>query len=234
MGSLAQGDGWSVREVVCRAGPSDRPFEERHDGFSMSAVVDGSFTYRSGAGHGLLYPGSLLLGNHGQCFECGHAHGNGDRCVSLNLGEDLFGEIAAGAASASRFRFAAPSVASTKALPVVAALEALSYRQSSLAREELALGLAERVIAIMAGDRRALGPPTGRETRRVVEAIRLVEVRGGAAASPQGNGGKRGPEPISLPARLPQADGRDAASLSDRRPPAPRRARAWFVPPAGS
>ena len=174
-GRLAHGDGWSVYEVVCRAGPSDRPFEERHDGFSVSAVLDGSFTYRSRAGHGLLYPGSLLLGNHGQCFECGHAHGSGDRCVSLNVGEDLFGEIAAAAGSTSRFRFAAPSVASTKALPVVAALEALSSPGSSFAREELALRLIERVIALMAGDRRAPGPPTGREAKRVIEAIRLIE-----------------------------------------------------------
>ena len=175
MGRLAHGDGWSVREVVCRAGPSDRPFEERHDGFSVSAVLDGSFTYRSGAGHGLLYPGSLLLGNHGQCFECGHAHGTGDRCVSLNVREDLFGEIAAGAASTSRFRFAAPSVASPKALPVVASLEAWASPGCSPGLEELALLLVERVIALMAGDRRAPGPPTGREAKRVVEAIRLIE-----------------------------------------------------------
>ena len=47
-----------MHEVVCRAGPSDRPFEERHDGFSVSAVIEGSFTYRSDAGHGLLYPGA--------------------------------------------------------------------------------------------------------------------------------------------------------------------------------
>lgn len=174
MERLAHGDGWSVHEVVCRAGPSDRPFEERHDGFSVSAVLDGSFTYRSGAGHGLLYPGSLLLGNHGQCFECGHAHGIGDRCVSLNVGEDLFGEIAA-AAGSSRFRFAAPSLPTPEALPVVAALEALSLPGSSFAREELAPRLVERVIALMAGDRRAPGPPTGREAKRVVEAIRLIE-----------------------------------------------------------
>src|SRR6516164_4120026 len=70
--ALAAGEAWSVHEVVCRAGPSDRPFEERHDGFSVSAVLEGSFTYRSDAGHGLLYPGSLLLGNNGWCFECGH------------------------------------------------------------------------------------------------------------------------------------------------------------------
>jgi AraC family transcriptional regulator len=27
---LAQGEGWSVRDVVCTAGPLDRPFEELH------------------------------------------------------------------------------------------------------------------------------------------------------------------------------------------------------------
>jgi AraC family transcriptional regulator len=173
---LAAGDGWSVHEVVCHAGPSDRPFEERHDGFSVSAVIEGSFTYRSDAGHGLLYPGALLLGNNGGCFECGHAHGIGDRCISLNIHEEQFGEIAAAAASTSRFRFAAPSLApSRKALPVIALMEALSFAPSLLRSEELALRLIERVIAAMTGDRQTPAAPTGRETSRVVEAIRLVE-----------------------------------------------------------
>jgi AraC family transcriptional regulator len=174
--TLAAGDGWSMHEVVCRAGPSDRPFEERHDGFSVSAVIEGSFTYRSDAGHGLLYPGALLLGNNGSCFECGHAHGIGDRCISLNVHEEQFGEIAAAAASTSRFRFSTPSLPpSPKALPVVAHMEALSCAPSSLRSEELALRLIERVIALITGDRQTPAAPTGRETRRVVEAIRLVE-----------------------------------------------------------
>jgi AraC-like DNA-binding protein len=173
---LAAGDGWSVHEVVCRAGPSDRPFEERHEGFSVSAVVDGSFTYRSDAGHGLLYPGSLLLGNNGWCFECGHAHGTGDRCISLNVREDLFGEIAAAVASTSRFRFAAPSLPpSRKALPIVARMETLSSTAPSLLCEELALGVIERVIAAMAGERRFPAAPAGREAKRVVDVIRFVE-----------------------------------------------------------
>ena len=164
-----------MHEVVCRAGPSDRPFEERHDGFSVSAVIEGSFTYRSDAGHGLLYPGALLLGNNGSCFECGHAHGIGDRCISLNVDEEQFSEIAA-AASNSRFRFSTPSLPpSPKALPVVAHMEALSCAPSSLRSEELALRLIERVIALMTGDRQTPAAPTGRETRRVVEAIRLVQ-----------------------------------------------------------
>ena len=174
--TLAAGGGWSLREIVCRAGPSDPPFEERHEGFSVSAVLEGAFTYRSDAGHGLLYPGSLLLGNDGRCFECGHAHGIGDRCISLNVREDLFDEIAAARASASRFRFSAPSLpASAKTLPVIAHMEALSCVPASLCSEELALGLIGRVIAAMTGEPRAPAPPTGRETKRVIEAIRLVE-----------------------------------------------------------
>ncbi len=176
--TLAAGEGWSLNEIVCRAGPSDRPFEERHDGFSVSAVVGGHFTYRSDAGHGLLYPGALLLGNNGSCFECGHAHGIGDRCISLNVCEEQFSEVAAAAAAAStgRFRFSAPSLPpSPKALPIVAQMEALSWAPSSLRSEELALQLIERVIALVSGDRRTSAAPTGRETRRVIEAIRLIE-----------------------------------------------------------
>ena len=41
--------------------------------------------------------------------------------------------------------------------------------------EELAFGLIERVIALTASDRRAPAAPSGREAKRVIEAIRLVE-----------------------------------------------------------
>jgi AraC family transcriptional regulator len=174
--TLAAGDGWSLHEIVCRAGPLDRPFEERHDGFSVSAVVGGNFTYRSDAGYGLLYPGALLLGNNGSCFECGHQHGIGDRCISLNVCEEQFSEVAAAATSTSRFRFSAPSLPpSPKALPIIAQMEALSCASSSPRSEELALRLIERVIALMSGNRQIPAAPTGRETRRVIEAIRLVE-----------------------------------------------------------
>jgi AraC family transcriptional regulator len=173
---LASGDGWRLHEIICRAGPSERPFEERHDGFSVSAVLDGSFTYRSDAGRGLLYPGALLLGNHGRCFECGHEHGIGDRCVSLNVDEQLFSEIAATVASNIRFRFSTASLPpSPTALPIVVQMEALASAVSPLRRDELALGLVERIVALTASERRLGAAPKGREAKQVVEAIRLVE-----------------------------------------------------------
>lgn len=80
---LACGDGWSVTDVICVAGPLDRPFEERHSDMCIAIVLEGSFQYGSSAGRELMTPGSLLLGNAGQYFECGHEHGVGDRCVSF-------------------------------------------------------------------------------------------------------------------------------------------------------
>jgi AraC family transcriptional regulator len=174
--TLTAGDGWSLREIICRAGPSDRSFEERHEGFSVSAVLEGSFTYRCDSGHGLLYPGALMLGNNGHCFECGHAHGIGDRCVSLNVHEELFGEIAASAQLTSRFLFSVPTLPpSPKALPITAHMEALTFTVSSRRRDELAIELIERVINAIADNRQTVAAPIGREAARVVEAIQLVE-----------------------------------------------------------
>ncbi|HMD49547.1 MAG TPA: AraC family transcriptional regulator [Bryobacteraceae bacterium] len=91
---IAQGPGWSVSDVVCTSGPRDRVFEEQHAGFSIAIVVAGTFQYRSSCGRELMAPGSLLLGNPGQCFECGHEHGQGDRCVSFYFAPEYFETLA--------------------------------------------------------------------------------------------------------------------------------------------
>src|SRR5690242_7557173 len=87
---LAAGDGWSVADVICTAGPTDRSFEEEHDGISVGVVVAGTFQYRSPRGRATLTPGSLLLGDHAECYECGHEHGEGDRCVAFRFTPALF------------------------------------------------------------------------------------------------------------------------------------------------
>ena len=76
---------------------------------------------------GCFIPAHCCSETMAQCFECGHAHGIGDRCISLNVHEEQFSEIAAAAGSTSRFRFSAPSLPpSPKALPIIAHMEALS------------------------------------------------------------------------------------------------------------
>src|SRR5262245_1971720 len=93
---LARGDGWNVADVMCTSGPRDRPFEERHASSTIAIVLAGSFQYRSHLGRGMMTPGSLMLGNRGQCFECGHEHGDGDRCVSFWYSPEFFDALAAG------------------------------------------------------------------------------------------------------------------------------------------
>ena len=99
---LAEGNAWRVRDVVCSAGPRDRAFEEQHTKPSIAIVIEGSFQYRSHAGRELMTPGSLLLGNPGQCFECGHEHAIGDRCLSFEYEPVYFESIAAEAAGGNR------------------------------------------------------------------------------------------------------------------------------------
>src|SRR5579864_3041575 len=79
------------------SGPQDRPFEEHHSGFSIAIVAAGSFQYRSGIGRELMTPHSLMLGNEGQCFECGHELGRRYRCLSFYCAPDYFECLAADA-----------------------------------------------------------------------------------------------------------------------------------------
>jgi AraC-like DNA-binding protein len=173
---LARGEGWSVSEYVCRAGPEDPPAEERHDTVTIAAVVGGSFQYRGDSGQALLYPGSFLLGNAGACFECGHDHGTGDRCVGFHLVPDYFEEIAASVAGSSRFRFPAPILPALRELtsPSVDA-EAMARGAEPIAMEELCAGLVETVLATVSGSSGSATAPSARDQRRIADVLRHIE-----------------------------------------------------------
>lgn len=173
---LARGPGWSVADIVCRAGPADRPFEERHRDVSVAAVVEGSFQYRAAAGTALLYPGALLLGEAGTCYECGHAHGTGDRCIAFHFAPELFEEIAATAAGSHRFRFPAAMLPAgrTLAAPVARAMAAAEGARTE-ATAELAIGVAEAVLATLSGRQVATPAPSARDHRRVSDALHYME-----------------------------------------------------------
>jgi AraC-like DNA-binding protein len=176
--SIAGGETWSISEVVCRAGPGDRPFEERHDGFSIAAVLEGSFTYRADRGESLLYSGALLLGTNRACYECGHAHGRGDRCISFNLRADAFEDIASirAARSHGAWRFAEPMLpASNRLAPLLAAIERLRGGVSPLGAEELTIRLVETVVAALGEGAPAPRAPAAWEMRRVVDVLRHIE-----------------------------------------------------------
>jgi AraC-like DNA-binding protein len=104
---LAEGDGWRLRRLVCRAGPESPAFEERHDWTGIALVAAGSFTYRSFRGCALLAPGAWLLATAGACFECGHEHGHGDVCLSFQFRDDRLQQALASLRGAAPERFPA-------------------------------------------------------------------------------------------------------------------------------
>jgi AraC family transcriptional regulator len=126
---VASGPGWRVDDVVCTAGPADRPFEERHITTCIAAVTEGSFECRSTRGAAVLAPGALLLGNEGDRFECGHRHGTGDRCLAFHFMPDSLEGIVA----------AVPRLPPLPALlPLCAAAEAARDAGDGTRLEELA------------------------------------------------------------------------------------------------
>src|SRR5262245_9107280 len=87
---LALAPSLSVMDVICNSGPEDEPFEEKNDYVSLAIVVAGTFKYRARRGKVLLSPGSLLLIEVEESFECSHEYGCGDRCLSFQYKPAFF------------------------------------------------------------------------------------------------------------------------------------------------
>jgi len=175
---LASGPGWSVSDTVCTAGPHDRPFEERHDSVAIGAVMRGTFQYRTTTGAALLAPGSLLLGNHGTCFECGHEHATGDRCLAFHYSPELLETTVAAVPGARSAAFGVPSLPPLPALmPLLSAAEAACEDGDGTEFEELALRLAGAVAATLAGSQPTFRRPSRRDQRRVSDALRRIEAQ---------------------------------------------------------
>ena len=181
---IAAGRGWAINDVVCRLGPQDRSEEERFDSATIAVVLDGLFECRSSAGTALLYPGAFFLGNAGTCFECGHDHGVGDRCVAFHFDAALFEEIAATAAGSHRFRFPIAMLPSGANL-APSIVEALLHASGeSLAKaDETAIATADIVIRTVSGLADAPPSPMPRERSRLIRAIDYLEEHGDEAIS---------------------------------------------------
>lgn len=173
--ALAAGAGWHVQDLICTAGPQDIPFEEQHDAVAIAAVMSGTFQYRTAQGSALLAPGAILLGNHGRCFECGHEHGTGDRCLSFHFTPDYWEDVVAAVPGVRKAVFAMPSLPPTASLlPVTAALET-ARDVGKPALEETALDLAGFVLRLAGGLDASRGKSSARDERRISEATRRIE-----------------------------------------------------------
>jgi AraC family transcriptional regulator len=179
--TLATGDGWSVEDVVCARGPQDRPFDEQHNRVTIAVVARGTFQYRGSGSNGreLMTPGSLLLGNPGQCFECGHEHGVGDRCVSFRFTPECFDAMTAGAVAGGADRvFRSLRLPPVRTLsPVIADACAALTGSTDVAWEELGVRLAVQAVQVdreLDGDRTAISPDA---VARVTRIVRMIDAR---------------------------------------------------------
>jgi AraC-like DNA-binding protein len=173
---IARGRGWTVADVICTCGPSDHPYEERHAGYSIAVVLAGSFQYRSAAGHVLMTPGSLMLGNQGQCFECGHEHGEGDRCVSFWYAPWYFERLAAGAGARGCLRFPVPRLPALRQLAPLVARAGLGVAGTvGIPWEELAVALAVQAMRLSTGTAADSGTPSPNAEARVSHAARTID-----------------------------------------------------------
>jgi AraC-like DNA-binding protein len=173
---IARGGGWTVADVVCTSGPHDRSFEEQHTQYSIAIVLAGSFQYRSELGRELMTPGSLMLGNRGQRYECGHEHGEGDRCVSFWYATEYFERLAADAGlRGDHLAFQVPRLPPLRPLAtLVARAGAGVIDPGDVPWEEIGVRLAAQAVSLAAdasSDQRRL--PHAEE--RVTRTVRLID-----------------------------------------------------------
>jgi AraC-like DNA-binding protein len=173
---LAGGDGWAVEDVLCTYRPGDASFEERHAHHRVALVGAGAFACRGPRGRALLAPGSLLLGNADDSFECGHVHGIGDRCLAFAYSREMFERLAFDAGVRGSPRLETLRVPAIRELaPLVAdacATWVLESRES--AWDELAVRLAAAAVRFAGAPQRLLRSPANAE-RGIVRAVRLIE-----------------------------------------------------------
>jgi AraC-like DNA-binding protein len=178
---LAQGDGWSVSDVLCTSGPQDRAFEEQHSEIRIAIVVAGSFQYRAAAGPELMIPGSLLLGSQGQYFQCSHEYGSGDRCLAFGYNPDYFSNLAADAASPYTkpdFRMLRLPPLRASSPPVARACTALAGRAAGRLQaswEEIGVQLATVTLQVASGGLADAGPLPPAALARVTRTLRMIE-----------------------------------------------------------
>jgi len=145
-------------------------------------VTGGTFTYRTTQGTAVLAPGATLLGNHGHCFECGHEHGIGDRCLSFRFNPELVESVLSELAGARQPAFTLPNLPPLPQLiPLVADAAAARDGSGAISFEELALSVVAEVRIVLSGmsssmrGKQFARHPSPRDQRRVTEALRRIE-----------------------------------------------------------
>jgi AraC family transcriptional regulator len=172
--TLLHSDAIAVIDYQCDAGPADRPFVERHRGFSVSYVRKGSFGCRTRGESFELVPGSVLVGHPGDEYVCTHDHHVcGDECLSFHLSRDTVEAI-----GARTEMWRAGGVAPLPGLMVLGELaQAAAEGRSDLGLDELGMLFAARFVDIVSGRKRQPPVARARDRLRAVEAALWLDAQ---------------------------------------------------------
>ena len=140
-----------------------------------------------------MSPGSLVLGNAGDSFECGHQHGHGDRCLAFWYTPEYFERLAADA-GAKKADFSVLRIPPLRELSSLTARAMAACHESALesesanhraalrtagntAWEELGVELAIQVIRLAARLPQADNDFHPSAIARVTRTLRMIERR---------------------------------------------------------
>jgi AraC family transcriptional regulator len=122
-----------------------------------------------------MTPGSLLIGNAGDCFCCGHEHGTGDRCLSFSYAAPYLDAIASGS-SVSSMRFQTARLPALRALaPLAAKAILLAEGVDHYSAEEVAIELAATALRIAHGVAPDAAAADEGAISRVTRVVRMID-----------------------------------------------------------
>jgi AraC family transcriptional regulator len=168
----------SVVDYRCAAVPSDKPFVECHDAFSLSFVRKGSFGYRLRDQSFELVAGSIMVGHPGDEYLCTHEHhASGDECLSFHFTPDVADTLSKNEHSTTRV-WRTGCIPPLPQLTVLGELaQAVAVRNSTIGFEEVGLLIAARFAEIVSGNKRSRRPMHARDRRRAVAAAMWIDER---------------------------------------------------------
>ncbi len=175
--ALFQHASMSVFDYRCTAQPHDRPFVERHAGFSLSYVRKGSFGYRTRGKSFDLVVGSVLVGHPDDEFICTHDHVCGDECLSFQFSSALVDSIGD---DRKLWRIACvPPIAELMVLGELT--QAAAAGRSDLAVDETVTLFAARFVAAVSHRAPASRVVSAPDRRRAVDAALWIAANAHAA-----------------------------------------------------
>jgi AraC-like DNA-binding protein len=169
---LFVGNGLSVIDYRCTAGPDTKPFVERHDRHSISYVRRGSFAAHSRGQTFDMVAGSLFIGHPGDEYICTHDHHVcGDECLSVQFAPELAEAI--GAKAELWREVGIPPLAELMVMGELA--QSVARGESDIGLDEAALAFAARFASVVSGRARRAISAKKAERRRAVDAAGWID-----------------------------------------------------------